>query len=150
MLEEEEGSAVSHTLLPTGTCFEDVTQEFIRLLQEFRDYHPERILMVHGICLLEDGEPYAHAWIEIGDEAHFPGILDGQKGFAVATLDEFTRAYRVQECTRYNYNEVLRVAKSLNDMPPPWKSQYRRLCRGAIKTSGAARAAASVKCDDLS
>lgn len=120
-------------LEPTGTCFEDVTQEFIRLLTEDRRrFVNGTLFMIHGICLMEDGEPYSHAWIELDGQVNFPCIADGQKGFAVTTRAEFARVFRVQESTRYTPMECRAMAIKVGDMPPPWESKYRRLCRGAL------------------
>ena len=127
-------------LEPTGTCFEDVTQEFIRLIAEKRSrYTDGTLFMIHGICLLEDGRPYSHAWIELDGLVNFPCILEGEKGFGVTTWDEFTKTFRVQEFTKYTALEAYEIAKKLGDIPPPWESKYRRLCRGVLNGESVSR-----------
>jgi hypothetical protein len=125
-------------LLPTGTCFEDVTLFFAQLCRE----SPEKrdrggIFMVHGICLMEDGTPYSHAWIEEGVMVHAPGILaaelfsngKAQKGFLEIEKPYFYERYRVQEYTRYSFLDLLELAARIGNVPPPWELKYRRLCR---------------------
>ncbi len=122
-------------ILPTGTCFEDVTHHFIRLLNEDRRRIDDpNFVMVHGICLLENGKAYSHAWIEDGTTVHFPGILvadDGSctKGFAECSRADFHDSHRVQDFTRYTYYQAMRAALDSGDQPPPWEPRYLRLCR---------------------
>lgn len=118
------------TIYPTGTCFEDVTQMFIKMLGEDMDRvdDPE-FCMVHGICLMEDGSQYAHAWIEEGEFAWFSGILNGDEVFCQTLKSEFHSETRVVEFTRYTYWDCARVARQNYDMPPPWEHRYRRLCK---------------------
>lgn len=55
------------TIHPTHTCFDDAL-ELIELLvkehPELKEDIGENMLIVHAICLMPDGSPYAHAWVE--------------------------------------------------------------------------------------
>lgn len=116
-------------LLPTRTCFEDVTLEFISIVSKNRHrYNDTSMAMVHGICLLEDGRPYSHAWIEMDGKAIFSGILRGVKGFAELPVAEFDRIYQVQERTRYSASQAYNTAIRNSDAPPPWERKYLELC----------------------
>lgn len=122
------------TVHPTGTCFEDCSFFFVHLMKEDRTRmdRPDFVL-VHGICLLENGKEYSHAWIEEGPQVHCPGIIGEEgkmeRGFLTVEKKHFYYKYQVQECTRYTFYEAIRVASKHKDMPPPWELRYRRLCR---------------------
>lgn len=121
---------MSATLHPTGTCFEDVTMFFAKLIQEdkTRIIQPN-FCMVHGICKMPDGKKFSHAWVEDGKEVWFSGILRGNKGFALTTRRDFYKKYRVQEFTRYNFRDLMELSKTVGNAPPPWEEKYRRLCK---------------------
>lgn len=124
------GVKAPRVLYPTGTCFEDVTQEFVRMIAENRSrFKDPALVMVHGICRMPDGRLYSHAWIERDGEAHFSGIIDGLKSFARAPVGEFDAVYEVQERTRYTADEAMHEALKHDDMPPPWDPRYRALCK---------------------
>lgn len=118
------------TVHPTGTCFEDVTMGFAEKIREDKRRILGGFYMVHGICLFPDGRKYSHAWIEVGEEsAWFPGIVDGEKVFLEAPLEEFRKLFRVQEFTRYDFKALLEVGKRVGNVPPPWEEKYLKLCR---------------------
>lgn len=91
---------------------------------------------MHGICLLESGKPYAHAWIEEGDAVHCSGVVPAgvfgndkpTKGFITIDRDYFYEMYQVQECTKYTLPQTLDITLVTGDQPPPWETKYRRLC----------------------
>lgn len=85
--------------------------------------------MVHGICLMPDGKPYAHAWVEEGNMTWNPCILDGEKGFAQSTIKDFYKLFQVQDFTRYNFDALFKLSAEIGHAPPPWEDKYRRLCR---------------------
>ena len=117
------------TIHPTGTCFEDVTLEFIKMIGEDIKRMDSDFYMVHSICIMPDGKEYAHAWIEEGDLTWFPGLFNGEKGFAQCLTTEFYETYNVKEFTRYNFHDVTRVAHEHDDRPPPWELKYLKLCK---------------------
>lgn len=117
---------------PTGTCFEDCTLEFARLLHaDRRLFVDPTFFLVHGICGPNEDvpRPYSHAWIEHGPFVHASGYVGGEFGFLVIPRDHFYETYRVVEATKYSPSAALATAKRNNDVPPPWEERYRVLCR---------------------
>lgn len=119
----------SVAILPTGTCFEDVTLMFVQMLREDPRRLRGQFYMVHGICQFSDGRDYSHAWIEEGEHTHFPGILDGKMGFIETWTVQFHKQFRVREYTRYTAIEARERAIAAGNVPPPWELKYLRLCR---------------------
>lgn len=115
--------------LPTGTCFEDCTLKFAELYRIHRN--STTLFLVHGICLMEDGEPFSHAWIEWDGTAVQSAIrkADGAKVALCQTVEEFHEEMEVQEFTRYTLPDLISVAIKFGDIPPPWEPKYRRLTR---------------------
>lgn len=112
------------TVYPTGTCFEDTTLMASSLWCE----NEFNFLVVHGICLLPDGKPYAHAWIEKDQQAWFVGVVEGERVKIKIPLDQFYQHFQVQEQTKYDLTNLIETALKNNDAPPPWEEKYRRLC----------------------
>jgi hypothetical protein len=118
-------------IYPTHECFNDAL-DFISdvLIQnpDDREALVEELLLVHGICLAPDGQPYAHAWVQDGDRCIFCGILDGTRGYFAASRDEYYAEMRVQDVTRYPVHEALRHNRRTRHYGP-WLPKYRALCR---------------------
>lgn len=123
------------TFLPTGTCFEDCTLKFGELYRIHRDN--TTLFLVHGICLMEDGEPYSHAWIEWKGKAFQSAIRKstGEKVAICRLVEDFHKDMRVQECTRYTLPDLMGVLIKFGDIPPPWEPKYRRLTREAKRAA---------------
>jgi hypothetical protein len=51
------------TLFPTFKCFDDAMEFIDHIARNCKDI-AERIYLVHAICVTEEGEEYAHAWVE--------------------------------------------------------------------------------------
>lgn len=118
------------TLHPTGTCFEDVTMFFAKLCHENEHRLADpKFRMVHGICLMENDRPYAHAWIEEGKNVWFSSILKDQKVFVQCPRKDFYKRFRVKDFTRYTFLELLELSKKVGNAPPPWEEKYLVLCR---------------------
>lgn len=119
------------TIKGTGTCFEDMTHKFIEMVvgKEGRGAHYPNLFLVHGICLFKSGEPYAHAWIEMDGEAYFSAIaieMGNEKVMCRCPREQFDREYRVQDFTRYTFNELLKHhAHEL----PPYENKYKKLTK---------------------
>jgi hypothetical protein len=125
-------------ILPTGTCFEDVTHFFVQLVREDgRRRDRNDFCMVHGLCAKDDGTVYSHAWIEEGNMVHAPGILPGeffksgiaQKGFYEMPKRDFYKCYGVSMFHRYGFYRLMEMALKSGDRPPPWEFVYRMHCR---------------------
>jgi hypothetical protein len=117
-------------IYPTGTCFEDISQHFIRSCLSDKSLLIRDFYMVHGICLMLDGARYSHAWIEDRNEAIFSGRLDAKLQYFKEPIYQFNLRFRVQERTRYTFMEAMKTARTHRDAPPPWEDKYRRLCKG--------------------
>lgn len=119
----------SADIMPTHTCFEDVTLYFPLLIREkLSRKNDPGFLMVHAVCLLPNDKEYSHAWIEEGGLVHFSGIFQGVRGWALVEREEFYKVFRVQETTKYNFWELFRAAVHNGNTPPPWEKRYRDLC----------------------
>lgn len=118
-------------ILPTGECFEDCTWKFTQMLRDPKHRDNPRFFLVHGICLMSNGEPYSHAWLELDGRAIQSGIREDtrEKVAVVMEIEEYHKRMRVQEFTRYSWLDVIRTAMAHNDEPPPWEERYKALTR---------------------
>ncbi len=114
------------TLLPTHTCFDDAF-EYIehRVTREPSAVHT--LILVHAIALHDNGEPFAHAWVEEGGWCWAAGMLEGEKIFYAAQRDEFIGGLRARQMTRYTMREVSRMNRRYGNFGP-WDRRYRRHC----------------------
>jgi hypothetical protein len=122
------------TVHPTGTCFDDVLDQQDHV---YRTNHAlaMRQSIVHGICLipegqLEQGKPYAHAWVEddIEDRVYQSGLLNGTKIWWGIDRAEYYQLMRVQKFTVYTFHEALWLNYQTNHFGP-WVPEYIALCR---------------------
>ena len=117
-------------ILPTGKCFDNALDHLTELLKENPDrrWNGEYTLL-HGILKLEDGTPYAHAWLETAEECLDFGIWDGDgvhKGSLCRFTVEKAEYYRergVIECTRYSVQEVWKENRKYGTYGP-WLQKY--------------------------
>lgn len=126
------------TILPTQTCFDDVLDHQVGLLQSVRQADRATALrqfIVHGICLAPEGvhagEPFAHAWVE-DDEARLvseAGLLNGTRIWWSAARDEWEAMMRVQQRTRYTLQGAVLLNHATGHYGP-WVPAYRALCGG--------------------
>lgn len=115
---------------PTNTCFDDALDYMVEIAKS----HPaalifEDIRLVHGICLMPDGRPYAHAWVESQHtgSAFFFGILKGKRVRVEVDAAEYRKELKVQKFTEYTYEQAWREnEKHVNY--GPWIEEYRELC----------------------
>lgn len=120
-------------IYPTHTCFDDAI-EFIELLikenPDLKEDIKANILIVHSICLMPDGRPYAHAWVEDkkDDTSIFRGIIDGEATYLIAPRTEYYERFRVQETTKYTLYQALEENRKSNTYGP-WKEKYRKLTK---------------------
>lgn len=122
------------TLYPTGTCFEDVTQYFAQLVREDnRRMESPNFFTVHGICIMSDGTLYSHAWVEENGHVWFPAIFNGERGFAETTVDDFYKEFKVQDCTKYSFFDLVKMSMKTPRAKPPYEEKYRRLCHDYVE-----------------
>jgi hypothetical protein len=126
------------TLLPTGTCFDDAADYINHLVISTDDagIHKlnTKIKIVHAICTLENGEPYAHAWLEVNGTCYFGAILEhsGEKVQARVPKEEYYPSLGIQKKLYYSLKESVRLEKIVHGYPGPWDPEIRNLC-GDIK-----------------
>lgn len=118
---------MSETLIfPTHSCFDDALDLAEALVMQDRR-EAGKLFVVHAICLMPDGRPYAHAWLEREDCCLFVGVIEGREVPLEAAKDEFYVEYKVQESTRYTLREALAENVRTNHYGP-WKPEYEALC----------------------
>jgi len=120
-------------LFPTHSCFDDA-MDLIEawVTAEPPEYH--RLVLVHGICSMPDGEPYAHAWVERGDECFFMGVLNGQRQAMRAEKGVFYPKFEVGETTRYTVAEAI-AENARSNHYGPWRPEYVALCGTRLRDS---------------
>lgn len=114
---------------PTHTCFDDA----LDYLGEIAAKHPaalifENIRLVHAICLMPDGTPYSHGWVESDAFAYFFGICDGERIRIQVDAKEYRRELKVIESTEYTYEQAYQENYRHRNFGP-WVEKYRKLCR---------------------
>ena len=128
------------TIRPTHSCFDDAIAIIERLVRADPSLvDDDRFLLVHGIAIasaendgsIAPGTPFAHAWIEYGEDVWQRGILDDGREveFALARAD-FYRMLQIQASTRYTMREVW-IENSRTRTTGPWRPEYVALCRQA-------------------
>jgi len=123
------------TIFPTGTCFDDAIEQFGVLLDANK-----HAMLVHAICVGDDGTRYAHAWVEEGGTAWDSGVLaDGRRlAYAVPVL-EFYSARRVEQKWRYSPLEMLRANRK-HGTYGPWEPELVALCGNGGRVVGSVQA----------
>jgi hypothetical protein len=127
--------ALSTTILPTHTCFDDAI-EYLSWRIQMRASDASRLFLVHAICLVPQGprtgEPFAHAWVEeempgVPVVAWQDGFLQGKHVTYSMLAEELRAAFHVQESTRYTPAEA--HAENQRTMTfGPWLDRYQSLC----------------------
>jgi hypothetical protein len=116
------------TIKPTHTCFDDTESIVVAHLREDPKCW-DRLKVVHAICIMPDtGKPYAHAWVEDGDEVLFMGVYKDDRVIAVVDKTEFYAEMKVQRPTYYTIPQVVEHGVKQN-RSGPWKQEYMELCR---------------------
>lgn len=109
---------------PTRTCFDDATYYVAAQMVHDPEFDAGEWRIVHGLCLLENGTPYAHAWIERnGSKAIGCGLVDGERVYYTADRRDFYRHFRPQELIRYTVDDVIG-----RETGGPWDERYRQFC----------------------
>ncbi len=122
------------TIFPTHTCFDDALEYLAaRVAEDRRLARSHRLLLVHGLCLIPIGQPdegqvFAHAWVEDANSCWTMGLLDGERVIVVRARDEFYANLRVQCATRYTVRQAWRENRRSGTYGP-WLPIYQRQCR---------------------
>jgi hypothetical protein len=120
-------------IYPTHRCFDDALDFVTERMKEDPKGLENKLLVVHGIVLMpsgpDEGEPYAHAWVEEGSLVWQGGILDGERVYWSVEWSEFRDELRVQEATRYTLRQAYMENQRTNHYGP-WLAKYEALCRG--------------------
>lgn len=120
-------------IYPTHTCFDDC----LDLLEAFVKAEGKAAMaecrVVHAICTMpensaEPGEPFAHGWLERGDEAYFCGIIDGEKVIVEANREDYREGLGIQQMTVYSGFDAAYWNRTSNHYGP-WLPEYENLCR---------------------
>jgi hypothetical protein len=119
--------AVEQMILPTFQCFNDAMDILVDCLTT-RQVPPERLKLVHGVALLDDGTPYAHAWVEEGRTCYFAGIYQGERVICAVPRQEYYQKLRVQARTKYTPWQAQRENERTTSYGP-WKPAYLALTR---------------------
>jgi hypothetical protein len=116
-------------ILPTYRCFDDALELIEARVKETPTLvrHDWSIVLVHGICVGDDGTRYAHAWVEELGKVWDAGLVDGQRLYYAVARAEYYEAKRVEESTRYTLRDILRENR-LSGNYGPWKPAYLTLC----------------------
>lgn len=122
------------TISPTHTCFDDaldLISKWIKTSPQI-DWHA-KLRLGHGICLKEDGEPYAHAWVEAdGKEVWQDGYIGDERISYAVSKEEFYEGYRVQKFTLYTLR-ALALENLKHGHYGPWVPEYHELTRNPDK-----------------
>lgn len=116
--------------MPTHTCFDDA----LEFMEDLARNYPaalafEGYKLIHAICLMPDGERYAHAWVEDNaGRAHFFGMIGGEKKRIVKDAKWYRLELRVQEFREYNVHQAWAENKK-HGTYGPWVEKYKELCR---------------------
>lgn len=115
---------------PTNHCFDDALDFLELVIKNKQALDVNTLLVVHSICLMPDGTPYAHAWVEDtkADSCIFKGILKGEAMYLAAERKEFYETFKVQETTKYTVKQAL-FENRLSNNYGPWEEKYLKLTK---------------------
>lgn len=122
---------IEQLIHPTHHCFDDALDILVKLLTEDH-VPPEQLLLVHGICLMEDNRRFAHAWVEQDGQCLFLGLYQGEVVLCSVARKDYYRRLRVQERTKYTPRQAARENERTYSYGP-WKPAYLALTRQAEK-----------------
>lgn len=120
------------TIFPTGTCFDDCIDYLNHLALE----NPANIKKLnedyrvcHGICLMDSGEPFAHAWLEYRNSVIDGGIYQGEKVAVRIAKHEFYANLKPLKVIRYTLKMCCHLEKRVFKYQGPWDPEIRALCK---------------------
>jgi hypothetical protein len=125
---------IEQLIHPTGHCFDDALEILVQLLTE-EHVPPAKLLLVHGICLMDDNCRFAHAWVEQDGQCLFLGRYQGDTVLCTVDRADFYRRLRVQERTKYTPQQAARENERTCSYGP-WKPRYLALTRPGEEAHG--------------
>lgn len=124
-------------LYPTGTCFDDA----VDYLNDLCSKEPWKIKwlnkqykIVHGICLLEDGSPYSHCWLERANRCYdfrLYGSSIKEKVMVEYTRIEYYSRFKPQKMLKYSLKDCCDLERTYG-YPGPWDAELRKLCNDLV------------------
>lgn len=121
----------NNTIYPTHSCFDDALEFIEWVAKEYKTEDLSFLTLVHGIAQGDGGALHAHGWVEDSgmNVAIYAGILRSEKVYFYTPIDEYYKAHRVQETTRYTLREALE--HNLRTIHfGPWEPKYVALTGG--------------------
>ena len=124
-------------ILPTYRCFDDALELIELRVKEDPTItrHDFTIILVHGICVGDDGTRYAHAWVEEAGMVWDAGILNGQRVYFSFARAEYYEAKHVEDSTRYTLRDIVRENRRSGNYGP-WNPEYQTLCGKSQRVLG--------------
>jgi hypothetical protein len=112
-------------IYPTQHCFDDAVDFIEAIIKSKQAFDECFLLIVHSICLMPDGTPYAHAWVEdpSTDTCIFKGIFKREEIYLQADRKEFYAEYKVQETTKYTVKQAC-IENMRTGIFGPWEEKY--------------------------
>jgi hypothetical protein len=118
---------MNRTIYPTHTCFDDALDFFEHV--EPKTFPAYRV--VHGLATDDEGQLFAHAWIEeTPDLVWQGGIIGGRRCYYAMPCDDFYRWMGVVRTSRYSAQLAAQLNASTGHYGP-WRKEYAALCGGA-------------------
>jgi hypothetical protein len=113
---------------PTHDCFTDALEYLEGIAQREPVHFLLQHRLVHGVCLMPevDNKPFAHAWVEHGDDAIGAGICNGHRVYYVTRRRDYYRHFRPQMMTKYTVIQAWQENKRTYHYGP-WEDYYRRM-----------------------
>jgi hypothetical protein len=123
-------------IYPTHRCFDDAIEFLEDIIKNKKELDESRLLVVHSICLMPDGQPYAHAWVEDPktNSCIFKGTLKRKALYFQADRQEFYEQYKVQETTKYTVKQACLENLRTNSYGP-WLPKYIALTKQNLTSS---------------
>lgn len=117
------------TVNPTHSCFDDVTKYVISELCNKRINY---LSVCHGICTMESGKQYSHAWVMNQEIIYDFGIINDEKVMLKFKRSEYLSKYKVRWFRQYSVAEAI-AAEAIAKRPGPWCNQLTKLCRDSCE-----------------
>lgn len=132
---------IHKVIQPTHMCFDDALDLLCARLRKNPELADSGLfVVVHAICLIpegpDEGERFAHAWLEEGGETAWQGgILDGQHIAYAVSARELGRELRMEKAWRYTPREVA-AENEKHGTYGPWEPELLALCKDKRKRTG--------------
>lgn len=113
---------------PTFHCFDDALELINeRVLEDPAGAPWPHLRLVHGLARGENGDRYAHAWVEEDDRCWDAGLVDGQRIYYAVPHDEFYEARQIHRTTVYTVRQAC-LENLTSGHYGPWRWEYRACC----------------------